>query len=213
NPIVTQVASFDGPISAEWIEIAVSPLLVASGAVFDLSTVVNEPPASPTQWNGNWNYTTPNNDTVPIAGAANQSNKTLGVVNFNAEDADAGDKTVGLDAVAVGDTIAGAGRTWTVQSIAVNAGVYSFGVSPALQGTAGLDNFVFSVIVPTPIEYAVDVDYNADPSNIKGLFIVDGAYENITPDDNQYGVDILVQEAVISDQWEIVAVSEGLAGG
>jgi len=41
------------------------------------------------------------------------------------------------------------------------------------------------------------------------MYSADGDYSSITPDDNQYGIDIKVQEATLSLDWDIAAVTGG----
>ena len=84
----------------------------------------------------------------------------------------------------------------------------SYQVSPAVQyGNDGVQGFNFETVESTPITIGYELDYNLTNPIISGLYIVDGKYADITPDDNQYGVDIEVQEISISDDWDVLSVS------
>ena len=55
----------------------------------------------------------------------------------------------------------------------------------------------------TPITYGIDTNYWQSNVGGQGLRIIDGAYEDIVPDDNAYGTDIEVQYMSISPDWDI----------
>jgi len=149
---------------------------------------------------------------VPLAGQITQSNKTIDQLWVNKTDNDSGTPAIG--GMTSGDVIEGVGESWVVLSIVDSGDYYKFTVAPASQGSpVGVSQFSFQTVTPTPIDYAVDVGFNVDPSDVKGLYIEDGPYSSIAVNDNQYGVDLKVQEAEVSDQWEVVAFSGSAAGG
>jgi hypothetical protein len=160
----------------------------------------------------NYDYQVPNNDTVPLAGQITQSNKTIDQLWVNKTDNDSGTPAIG--GVTAGDVIVGVGKSWVVLSVVDSGDYYKFTVAPAAQGSpTGVSQFSFQTVTPTPIKYAVEVDFNEFKPNVSGLYIQDGPYSSIAVDDNQYGVDLKVQEAEVSDQWEVVAFSGSAAGG
>jgi hypothetical protein len=213
TPIINNILTFTGVVD-DWHELNISPVLIPAGTVFDLVVVTHEPDPAPTEWSAPWNYSTPNNAVDPIAGQIIQASKESNVIKIHLIDDNGDDDTtrpVGNDISTLvhGDLISGAGEEWVIQSVTDNTTFYSFEVTPVLQGSIlGLNTFTFGTVSATPIDYVQDTDYNVDPSAVKGLFGGAGIlYADIVADDNQYGVDLLVQDAFISDQWEVIAYS------
>jgi len=193
-------------VSTGWVEVPISADVVPVGTVFDVMVRANEPDPTPTVWSGNWDYTMPNNPTIPTAGNISHSAKELGSLRIN-KTGDDGDHTVAIEALAVGDIIEGSGQRWTIQAINDNTTWIDFTVSPAAQGAAGgVQAFNFETVTATPIDYMSDPAYwGAGPT--QGMLIVDGLYGDIVPDSNAYGVDIEVQELLLSPDWEVMSYS------
>ena len=59
----------------------------------------------------------------------------------------------------------------------------------------------------------VDTDWWLANASVDGLYIEDGEYSAITPDDNAYGTDIYIQEATISPDWDIYGAPGGASSG
>lgn len=189
-----------------WVEFSVTPV-IAMDTEFDLIAVVTEPDPTPTTWTAEYVYSLPNNVTVPIAGQITHSNKEMGVLSISKTDNLGADRETELLALTIGDKIDGAGGEWVIQSSADNGTYMSFGISPSSQGTAGTYTFSFHTVTATPIQYGIDTNYYQPYPNIQGLFIADGGYEDIAVSENAYGVDLLYQDAVVSEDWELVAYS------
>ena len=99
---------------------------------------------------------------------------------------------------------------WAVQTV-VDSGTYvAYQVAPAVQGTTGVQNFVFETTTATPVTHQHNVDWfltNPPPSiSVKGLYSVTGI-ANLIEDDNAYGVDIELQAASVSTHWDVVTYS------
>jgi hypothetical protein len=89
-------------------------------------------------------------------------------------------------------------------------------VSPGAVGSPiGVQNFDFNTTTPTPITYGLDAGYWATSPypTTQGLLGIDTDYGSITPDTTAYGTDIEVQNATISPDWDVVAVTGGGGGG
>ena len=210
TPVYTQLATFTAATDG-WVEFNINAALVGVGTKFDLVAAVQEPDPTPTTFNGNWNYQTPNNAGTPASGTINHANNSQDSFRIHKTDSDANDRSADLATLEVGDIIEGvSGLRWAIQSIIDNGTWYNFGVSPVQQELSdGVQNFVFETVVATPITYGEDLDYWNGQPNALGLFIVDDSYDNIVPDDSQYGVDVRVQSVSVSEDWEVVARSGG----
>ncbi len=76
-----------------------------------------------------------------------------------------------------------------------------------------MQEFKFETVTPTPVTYMKDLDYWTTSSypTTQGLFGT--TYSDAVADDSAYGVDIQVQVAEVSDQWDIMsAPSSGGTG-
>jgi hypothetical protein len=185
TPILNEVNNFTAS-STGWVSFNLNQIVLELGKVADMMVVVTEPDGTPTIWSGNWNYTTPNNVAVPAAGEILHANQATSELRINKTDSDAGDRETELLALTVGDHIQGGGQDWVIQSITDQGTWILFGVSPASQG--GPDGI------------------------IQGMFGADTAYADIVPDDNQYIVDVLLQDYIYSEDWEIVTAGQNVAG-
>ncbi|RKY53867.1 MAG: hypothetical protein DRP93_05895, partial [Candidatus Neomarinimicrobiota bacterium] len=217
TPVVKEQTSFTASTTG-WFELSVPPILVGNAAALDLVISVSESDPSPATFSGDWDYSIPNNSVAPIAGQVVHATKDLGNLLISKTDDAAGDRTSELAALTVGDIIATDVR-YTIQSIVDSGTYYTFGVTPQTQGTAGVKDFTYETIIATPIDYGREVDYFAANADISGLYIADGAYGDIAVNNNAYGIDILVQNATIPNDWDVLASSastsssEGGGGG
>ena len=197
-----------------WREFGLTQTIISSGTTFDLVAIVSEPDATPTVWTGNWDYVKPNNEGPPLTGQALQANRLPSLVSVHKTDSDAGDRGAELLALNVGDVIELGAARWSIQSITDSGTYVDFGVAPAVQSPlSGVQEFKFETVTPTPVTYMKDLDYWTTSSfpTTQGLFGT--AYSDAVADDSAYGVDIQVQVAEVSDQWDIMsAPSSGGTG-
>lgn len=210
---VTELADFTAKVDG-YTNIAFSPSIVFAGTEVDVMVAVNEPDPAPTVNTFNYNYTTPVNNDAPASGTILHSNDISTLMNINKVDSDSNDVSAFLEGLSVGDIIEGANVSWSIQAVTDNLTYMSYEVAPGIQDSPeGVQTFSFKTITPTPISYGSEIDYNLGNANIRGMFIVDGSYQDILPDDNQYGVDILFQLTTASLDWDVVATNSGGASG
>ena len=206
---LNELATFTADVTG-WTTFPLSGHIFGVGTVIELVSVVQEPDPTPTTFNGNWNYVTPNNETVPLAGEISQSTRLISELWVSKTDNDAGDRGAALLALIPGDIIDGVGVKWSIQSV-VDAGTYvAYQVAPAVQGSpAGVSEFKFETTTPTPITHLANLDWwLTQPPNIavKGLFSTTGL-ANVVENDTAYGIDLEVQDASVSTHWDVVAFS------
>ena len=212
EPVYTTVSSFTAAATG-WQEFSVQGGFIPPFASIDVIAVIEEPATTPVIFSGNWDYSTPPNAEIPPAGTIVHGNSTPSEFRISKTDNDGGDRSAGLENLTIGDGIQGAGMSWIIQAVTDNGTWMNFAVSPSTQGAPdGVQNFDFETVTPTPIPYAEDVDYWLGNSRVSGLYGADTAYVDLTPDDNQYIVDIRLQDFRTSDDWDIVAVSDSAVG-
>ena len=208
SPVITQLLAFEAGADG-WQEFRVDPALVYAGQVFDIVAVAYEPDPAPVTFNGNWDYQTPGSVSAPAAGQIIHPNSNTEIFRIHKTDNDAGDRSTELNALLVGDIIeAPNGLRWAIQTISDQTTYLEFEVAPSTQyNVDGVANFVFETVPSTTLTYAVDTGVWNGVATVAGLFAADSDYPSITPDDNQYGIDLEIQDVVTSPDWEVVAVS------
>ncbi len=209
--IITKLSEFTADING-WVEVSVTPTIILSGTVFDVVAVVQEPDPTPTIITANYNYLTPNNTGTPATGVIEHSNSSPTTLSISKTDNDAIDRSAMLLALTVGDFIETGAIKWAIQSIN-DAGTYvNFGISPGTQTSPdGVKVFNFETVTATPITLGVEIGYNTSNPNVKGLYGADVDYSSILANNNQYGIDIELQEIIKSDDWDIAATTTGIS--
>ncbi len=209
--IVTQFAAFVASTTG-WVNIQTSETIILAGTVFDIMAKIREPASTPTTWSENWDYDTPNNNAIPSNGEivhANRSSELIRISNINST---GGDMWTPLSELTIGDVIGIYDSTYAIQETTDNATYFEFQVSPAIQaGPDGVTEVTFETVTATPISFGFDNGYYSGVTGVSGFYSADGVYENGIVDDNAYGIDILVQEGEMSDDWHILAHSTGVA--
>lgn len=196
-----------------WLDFNIPAVLVAAGVTFDLIARIQKPDAAPTIWTGHWIYDTPKNSVIPPAGYVSHAENAMDELWIATVDSDVGDRYATLAALTIGDIIKAANMGWTIQSIDDHTTYFIFGVSPASLGSpTGNQLFTFETVPVTAISHGRLANHWSSDVNVVGLIGIDLAYEDITPNENAYGVDILVQQAILPVDWDVVAHSASTAG-
>lgn len=208
NRIIENIMSFTSTKDG-WIQFTVANVFVQAGETFDVLAVVREPDPAPTTNTANYNYQTPNNPAVPAQGSIQHSNKESNVMSISYVDSDGGGMTGVVQGLTVGDVISDGNIDWAVQSN-VDMGSYAdIGVAPSLQGNEEIKEFSFEITTAVPITRMLDTDYwLTSPYQVQGLYNEDGGYDDIVPDNNAYGIDLLAQNSSVPEDWDVMAVSE-----
>lgn len=191
-----------------------SDVLIAQNTTLDLVAVVQEPDPTPTITTTSYDYLLTTNVTPPALGQITHASKDLQTLSINKTDDNSVDRTTLLLNLAIGDIINGASQNWSVQSKTDQGAYWDFTIAPASQGfPAGVQDFDFQTVDPTPITYDRDLDYWAVNPNVSGLISLTGDYDSKTVDNSQYGMDLKIQEVNISEDWDVMAVSATTGGG
>jgi len=213
--IITSLVSFTADIDG-WQELSIPSSFIKAGDVFDIIAVVNEPDPTPTVISADYEYSKPTNITAPLSGQIVHSGKSTDVLNISFIDANVGSQEAMLDALNIGDIIELDTIRWAIQSKIKLIDSFTIGISPATQSPlTGTQPFSFETVTATPITIGREVGYNTSNAYSKGLLGIDVSHQLITPDDNQYGIDLELQEVTVSEDWDFVAVSSaaGSSGG
>jgi len=208
---ITQLLDFVA-IESGWLETTTAPILIPEGRSFDLIAIVSEPDPAPVTFTGDWAYLTnlggaPGTQD-PLSGEIAHDVRLPTPMKISKWDAALADRSAELLALVPGDIIDGAGVRWSIQSVVERDTHVEFGVAPLDIGPEGLQTFTFETVASNPITYGLDPGFWLNNENVRGLLAVDAPYDSIVPDDNQYGVDIRVQEAYASPSWDRLAYSE-----
>ena len=196
-----------------WTDFGIAEVLVEPGGAFDIVVTVTEPDPVPTVTTLSYNYTTPNNASVPAAGQISHANKATSEFRVHKTDQN-GDQSAVLGAMTVGDIIDDGNVRWSIQSVTDNGTWINFGIAPATQTAPdGVRDFTFESTAAAPITYLKDDDYYLSSAGVQGLFGADVPYDTIVPDETAYGVDLFVGAYTFSDDWDLAAHSSGNGSG
>lgn len=215
SPQYTLHLDFIGLVDG-WAAFNMDPAPIASGSVLDLVCVVTEPDPAPVDWTGDWDYITPAEEAVPVAGQAIHANGLTNSLRVHYTDDAAADRTLELQGMAIGDQILVDGMSWSIQGASDEGTYIDFLIYPGTQGADdGVLSFVFRSVAAAIIVVGEDVDYwlAGDPgidAVVQGLYGADTAYGDIVADDSQYGMDIEIQAAYIPTEWGVKVISAGV---
>jgi hypothetical protein len=199
-----------------WNTYNIAARAVIAGQGFDIIAIVNEPDPTPVDVTTSYSYLTPQNITVPVSGQLIQARGAPSLQSVHYIDNNAVDRTATVQGLSIGDEIDIGAFTYAVQSNTDMGAYADIIVAPAVAGTSGNQDVIFRTTEATPISVAEDLAYWAasDFPQVQGLKGVDIPYDDIVPDDNAYGTDIIVQAAYIPDpaEWWLKIVA-GQGGG
>ena len=217
TPIFSELAAFEASTSG-WLELALEPVAIPPGTVFDLIATVNEPNPTPVIITALYDYQTPQNAVPPIAGQIIHGRSQQDEMLISYTDNNATDRTALIQGLSIGDEISDGVLDWAVQANSDQGTYATIIVAPSAVSVAGTKNFDFQTVAPTPISVPNDPLYwpTSPYPTIQGLLGVDITYLNIVPDTNAYGTDILIQPAYIPDptEWRLkVIAGQGGSGG
>ncbi len=196
-----------------WRDFGLVPRPVASGTTFQILAIVQEPDPTPTINDFEFNYQKPSNWIAPASGQIVHATKRLQVLSIHHIDVNAVNRTAFLNSLVVGDIISVGDTKWSVQSN-VDLGLYNdISVAPALQASeSGIQTFTFETVSATPISIAIDENHWSGSTQVKGVYVKNGNWDDAPIDNNQYGIDIYVQNASISSDWDLVTAQANGGG-
>ena len=193
-------------------EFAATPIIFNVGDKAAIYLTIREPDPTPTTFNGDWNYTKPNNEGTPLPGDIIHANRLSSSFRIHKTDNGGGDRSTELEGLNVGDLIDSPDLSWSIQAIIDNGTWMDFTVAPAQQDPAnfGVTNFVFSTNAATPITHVRDVGYwSALPvtaATMRG-FISETTLEDAVYSSDAFGVDITGQKVSASEHWDLQAAT------
>lgn len=203
-PSSSKIAGPFVPDATGWVTFPQGAILVRPGLAFDVFMVSNSID-TPSSWSGEWDYKRLNGDPLPRE-IWHQAAGGGAEMRINHIDRNDDNWSTQLEALHVGDKIAGGGGDWEIISTDHQIDHVRFGVTPAYRVVDGIYIFQFTSYAPQPIAYnRADDHFLSDPA-VQGFYSETG-YDNIVFDNHAYGVDIEMQEAAVSDDWDLVAQS------
>lgn len=208
------LASFEATTDG-WANYAIDPVLVASAAKFDLLVVVKSGAPAETTWTGDWDYTSPQNAGVPATGQIIHSKGSPGLLQVSKTDQASGDRSVELEALQAGDEVEAGATTWTIQHVADQASYMDFNVVPETHSSVGVQAVTFHTVTAEPVFVDWEAAYwpTSQHPQVEGLYTTTGGLDDAVLNTNAYGIDIQVQSAEISVDWDALSTSGGGSSG
>jgi hypothetical protein len=196
-----------------WRSFGLVPKPIAGGTGYQVLAIVNEPDPTPVTLTYNYDYIKPNNPLLPQIGEITHANKDLSSLLVNRTDDDLTDHSAFYSGLTVGDFIVISGQQWAIQQISPEITYFDFTIAPARQAIlSGVQPVDFETTVASTLTYGVDENYWSGSTTVMGVLGIDTGWQDATLDDSQYGVDILVQEAYLSPDWDFAAYVGGAGG-
>ena len=215
---INQLITFDAGITGV-ARFSINTLFLLAGSELSIFATTTDPNPDPVTFSGPWNYITPGGGggpaQDPLPGEILHADRAQQVIKVHKINNDATDFSFPLGALTAGDTFQTQGLTWIIQQITDEGAFITFQVLPAVQAPSdGVGTFIFETVAATPITTSRDVDYWDDESlpNVRGLKVIDGNWEDATPTADAFGINLIVQDADISPDWDYMN-SAGGAGG
>jgi hypothetical protein len=183
----------------------VSQLLVRSGEILDIA-LSRVDTTTLTTSNRTYDYSTPNNVTVPGVGQIMQPNDDSGFLYINEIALSAVNTLAVLTSLKSGDTITIGGIAFTVSGVGADMGAYwkipIVGTSQANDGNGVAVTFNSYGAVANPYR-SVAAHFASNP-NIQGFLSTTG-YANKVLNTNAYAVDVKAQRVEVSADWAILS--------
>ena len=204
-----------------WREFGLVSRPITSGTTFDVIIIEVQPDPAPTVTNINYNYQLATNipTTVP-SGQVIHPTKNISTLYMSYTDNDSINRQAFIDGLDTGESIVTAdGTTWAIQSVLDTGTHFEVKIAPSTRlTTSGVVTFSFEQTVATLLTFRKEDNYYLGNTNVRGLYVANGGWEEAVVDDNAYGVDLLIQQATVSADWDIISTptisgSGGSGGG
>lgn len=196
----------DETMVSQWIDIPWNQLYVTDGTTVDFIMTLRAPDQA-TTFTYEWDYVRANGD--PASGEIyHQSGGSVNEMRVHENDTGAVDRTSFLDNIGPGSKIYMADQdiTWEVLEASKTGDVYTFIIDPAARAGAATSNFTFTYYGTSLIPYVYNTDLYLSDSRIRGYFGNTYDPDNATYlNDTGYGIDIKVQNVIVSADWEVVS--------
>ena len=206
----------DETMVSQWVEIPWNQLYVTDGTTVDFIMTLRAPEQA-TTFTYEWDYVRANGD--PASGEIyHQSGGSVDKMRVHENDTGAVDRTSFLDNIGPGSKIYMADQdiTWEVLEASKTGDVYTFIIDPAARAATATSNFTFTYYGTSLIPYVYSTDLYLSDSRIRGYFGNTYDPDNATYlNDTGYGIDIKVQNVIVSANWEVVsqAVTSAIPAG
>ena len=204
--------TIESNLTDKWSEIPIGTQFIEAGSVIDFLMIIR-PATGELTFTSSWTYAKDNTD--PTQGLIHHKSDASQLL-VHAYDSSLVDQTTNLDLIVPGSwiTMDATGAIWEVLQVSYASDIYTFTVEPASRSNEGLSDFTFTYYSSTPIYYVYETDLYLTDARISGYFATEYDPTNATYfNDNAYGIDIKVQNAIASADWEIVAYPPSVVAG
>ena len=197
-----------GPEDVEgWREYPIGNTFVLANTVHDLVMIVRGVTGE-SSFSGVWDYKRKNGSPSASDGEIwHQSGGGGREMRVSNEDDDGTNRRTELELMKPGDEISGGGINWTIISTDyTNGGHVRYEVQPASRASENKYTFQFTYFGAAPIQYDIDQNFYQGIAEVSGLYS-ETSYPDAVENDNAYGVDLLVQPAQVSPDWDFLSYS------
>ena len=191
--------------TGSWKVVSLGLEIIPANLTFDVIGVF-KPAIGSTSFTYEWDYKQKNGD--PDSGEIwHQAGG--GEMRVNEADSGDTDRSTDLDNIGPGSEIlmVSSGQEWSVNGASKTGDVYYFDVEPATRAGENTSNFTFTYYAPLSMDYLIAANHYTTLSNVSGFQSTTGYDGNPTLNQNAYGVDINIQDVLVSDDWDFMAYS------
>lgn len=207
SPVFTRIGpefTVDLNDAGQWTKVSFPEVFFRGGSAFDV-LVILRPATGDVSFSYNWSYVSRNGD--PGQGeVVQQLGANQGDLRVHQLDSTLTDRSSDLNNIGPGSriTMDASGVSWEVMSSVKVGDVYHFQVQPAIKSSDQVSSFTFVYYSASSMSYSEVVNHWSATSEVDGFFSSTG-YDNIVLDDNLYGVDVRIQEASVSVDWNLLS--------
>lgn len=182
--------------------------LVPSNVQFDLVCIAYLQDGAPTETKANYDYRDQKDSKEPDSGQITHADRQSDELRISKFDFSGADRSALLAGLTKGDHIILGSIDWIIESSSDDITSVRFIVAPAVQWSVnGVQSVTFSSVTSQEVKYHEAEDEWVSNSNIKGIISLTGDYDTADINDNQYGIDLQIQEANISEDWDFMSYS------
>ena len=211
NPDVRQLVGEFTIVAGDtgsWKTFPVGLTIIPDGVEFDVAGAFT-PATGSTSFSYEWDYKRKNGN-PPSGEIWHQSGNNSDQMRVHQNDSDDTNRSTDLDNIGPGSDILmfSSGQQWTVISASKSGSVYTFIVEPSTRANEDTSIFQFTYYGPLSMDYLIDANHYSTLSNVNGFLSTTGYDPDDDPmtlDQNAYGIDITVQDVLVSDDWDFMA--------
>ncbi len=197
------------PNAIGWQSFNANDTYLTAGTEYALLIII-EPISTPVSFNATW--TLKHEETGTPSGSSGEAwMSTTGSLRISNGDEGGTDQSANLQAVPVGADISFGGTTYEVLDVAISGWGVTYTVAPYFRPSENDYLFTFNYATATSIDYVVATGQLTANPEARGY--LDTGSGKVVQADDGYGTDFVVQDVLLSPDWDIAAFSGSALGG